>query len=77
MTTKIQTITPGCFQTCFKHRISFLIFLLVTVIVFYAINAFAATPLPVIDISGGENHTLVLGENNRVTGCGDNTGRNW
>ncbi len=34
----------------------------------------SATPLPVIDISGGEDHTLVLGQNGQAFACGDNTG---
>jgi alpha-tubulin suppressor-like RCC1 family protein len=54
-----------------KSLASFNLNLILSVFLFANITR-AVTPLPVTDISGGESHTLVLGENGQAFGCGFN-----
>ncbi len=49
-----------------------IIFAILSVVLLVSVSQ-SATLLPVVDISGGEDHTLVLGENGQASACGDNS----
>ncbi len=49
-----------------------IIFAILSVVLLVSVSQ-SATLLPVIDISGGERHTLVLGQNGQAFACGNNS----
>ena len=56
-------------QSFFKSNLT----LILSTLFIFAVSAEAATKLPVVSVSGGEEHTLVLGENGNTFACGKNS----